>query len=216
MRAKEFLKEGINDTYEGQVFFDVKSGPLMNKILNNFYDDIDFWAGGYTSIPKNRWAALKQFVKGLNGQIFNVTKNYLDFTSMFSDDNKLYEGLSHEKTSNILHDFIEFAADKLELTEFPKFNFSTGHERSVKNSSFGGYGNHSINITISNRHINDVLRTLAHEMVHFKQDLNNELDGPDPGATGSPQENEANAQAAVILRAWGKKHPELFALPAIE
>ena len=128
----------------------------------------------------------------------------------------LTEGLSHEKTSDILHDFIEFAADKLELTEFPEFNFSTGHERSVAHSSFGGYGGGKINITISNRHINDVLRTLAHEMVHFKQDLNHELDGPDPGATGSPQENEANAQAAVILRAWGKKHPELFALPAIE
>lgn len=128
----------------------------------------------------------------------------------------LSEGLTHEKTSKILQSFIKFAADKLELTEFPKFNFSTNHERSVAHSSFGGYGNRSINITISNRHIMDVCRTLAHELVHFKQDLNNELDGPDPGATGSPQENEANAQAAVIMREWGKLHPQLFAQMAIE
>lgn len=128
----------------------------------------------------------------------------------------LSEGLSHEKTSNILQAFIKFAANKLELTEFPEFNFATGHERSVAHSSFGGYGNGKINITISNRHINDVCRTLAHELVHFKQDLNNELDGPDPGATGSPQENEANAQAAVIMREWGKLHPQLFAQMAID
>jgi hypothetical protein len=56
----------------------------------------------------------------------------------------------------------------------------------------------------------DVCRTLAHELVHYKQDLNHELDGDDPGATGSPQENEANAEAAVIMRNWGKKHPDLF------
>ena len=128
----------------------------------------------------------------------------------------LTEGLSHEKTSSILQAFIKFAADKLELTELPEFNFSSGHKRSVAHSSFGGYGNRRINITVSNRHIMDVCRTLAHELVHFKQDLNNELDGPDPGATGSPQENEANAKAAVIMREWGKMHPQLFAQMAID
>jgi hypothetical protein len=128
----------------------------------------------------------------------------------------LNEGLSHKKTANILQSFIKFAADKLELTELPEFNFSTNYERSVANSSFGGYGNGKINITISNRHINDVCRTLAHELVHFKQDINDELNGPDPGATGSPQENEANAQAAVIMREWGKLHPQLFAQSSID
>lgn len=128
----------------------------------------------------------------------------------------LREGLSHEKTSSILQSFIKFAADKLDLSELPEFNFSTGHERSVAHSSFGGYGGGKINITVSNRHIMDVCRTLAHELVHFKQDLNNELDGPDPGATGSPQENEANAQAAVIMREWGKMHPQLFAQMSVE
>jgi hypothetical protein len=46
--------------------------------------------------------------------------------------------------------------------------------------------------------------------------LNHELDGEDPGATGSPQENEANAQAAIIMRNWGKQHPKLFAQQAVE
>ena len=122
----------------------------------------------------------------------------------------LMEGMNKRDTYSILLEFVRFAAEHLELKELPKMEFKFDTDRSVKHRSFGGYGGKHITITVVNRHIMDVCRTLAHELVHFKQDLNHELDGPDPGATGSPQENEANAQAAVIMRNWGKKHPELF------
>ena len=130
----------------------------------------------------------------------------------------LTEGLSKKDTFAILHDFVRFAAEDLELDSLPKFDFRFDTKRSVEHKSFGGYqpGAEHITITVKNRHINDVLRTLAHEMVHYKQDLNNELEDDDAGSTGSPQENEANARAAVILRNWGKKHPEYFGLEAIE
>ena len=129
----------------------------------------------------------------------------------------LTEGLSKKDTFAILHDFVRFAAEDLELDSLPKFDFRFDTKRSVEHKSFGGYqpGAEHITITVKNRHINDVLRTLAHEMVHYKQDLNNELEDDDAGSTGSPQENEANARAAVILRNWGKKHPEYFGLEAI-
>jgi len=122
----------------------------------------------------------------------------------------LTEGLGRKDTYKILLDFIKFAAEHLELDSLPKFEFKFDTKRSLEHHSFGGYGSEHINITVVNRHIMDVCRTLAHELVHYKQDLNHELDGDDPGATGSPQENEANAEAAVIMRNWGKRHPELF------
>lgn len=122
----------------------------------------------------------------------------------------LTEGLDRKNTYTILLDFIKFAAEHLELESLPKFEFKFDTKRSVEHHSFGGYGGEHINITVVNRHIMDVCRTLAHELVHYKQDLNHELDGENPGATGSPQENEANAEAAIIMRNWGKKHPELF------
>jgi hypothetical protein len=62
----------------------------------------------------------------------------------------------------------------------------------------------------------DVCRTLAHELVHYSQDLKSELEDDDAGATGSPQENEANARAAVIMRNWGKRNPNFFEKEAIE
>lgn len=122
----------------------------------------------------------------------------------------LTESLDRKDTYSILLDFIRFAAEHLELNSLPKFDFRFDTERSLKNKSFGGYGNKHITITVVNRHIMDVCRTLAHELVHYKQDLNQELNGDNPGATGSPQENEANAEAAIIMRNWGKLHPKLF------
>lgn len=122
----------------------------------------------------------------------------------------LMEGMNKKDTFSILHEFVRFAAEHLELNSLPKFDFVFDSKRSVENKSFGGYGGEHITITVKNRHIMDVCRTLAHELVHYKQDLNKELEGENPGATGSPQENEANAEAAVIMRNWGKQHPELF------
>ena len=130
----------------------------------------------------------------------------------------LMEGMNKRDTFSILLEFIRFAAEDLELDKLPKMDFKFDTGRSVKHRSFGGYSPDAkhITITVLNRHIMDVCRTLAHELVHFKQDLKGNLDGPgDPGATGSPQENEANAEAAVIMRNWGKKHPNLFKSEAI-
>ena len=124
----------------------------------------------------------------------------------------LTESLQKKDTYKILLDFIEFAATHLKLDSLPKFDFVFDSKRSVENKSFGGYapGNEHITITVKNRHIMDVCRTLAHELVHYSQDLKKELEDDNAGATGSPQENEANAEAAVIMRNWGKEHPELF------
>lgn len=127
----------------------------------------------------------------------------------------LTEGLNKKDTYSILLEFIRFAATHLDLNSLPKFDFVFDSDQSVERKSFGGYGGEHITVTVKNRHIMDVCRTLAHELVHYKQDLNKELEGENPGATGSPQENEANAEAAVILRNWGKKHPNLFSQESI-
>jgi hypothetical protein len=130
----------------------------------------------------------------------------------------LTEGLNKRDTFDILHDFVRFAAKDLELKSLPKFDFRFDTKRSVEHKSFGGYqpGAEHITITVKNRHINDVCRTLAHELVHYSQDLKKELEDDDAGATGSTQENEANARAAVIMRNWGKLHPEYFEKESVE
>lgn len=127
----------------------------------------------------------------------------------------LCENTSHADAKEIIKEFIDFARAELKLKSLPKITLHTDSNHSIQYSSFGGYGNKSIMITISNRHPIDVMRTLAHELVHYKQDIDNKLN-PDSGLDGSPEENEANAMAAVIMRKWGKLHTDMFSYRAIE
>lgn len=129
----------------------------------------------------------------------------------------LTEGLEKKDTYPILLDFIRFAAKDLELNSLPKFDFVFDSKESMERKSFGGYqpGNEHITITVTNRHIMDVCRTLAHELVHYKQDLDNELEDDEAGSTGSPQENDANARAAVIMRNFGRAFPDMFGKESI-
>jgi hypothetical protein len=130
----------------------------------------------------------------------------------------LTEGMGKQDTYPILLDFIRFAAKDLELDSLPKFDFVFDSKGSMERKSFGGYmpGKEHITITVKNRHIMDVCRTLAHELVHYSQDLKKELEDDGAGTTGSPQENEANARAAVIMRNWGKQHPDYFDKESVE
>ena len=129
----------------------------------------------------------------------------------------LTEGLQRDDAIKIINSFVKFAANELELSELPTINLQPNNSYSVEYRSFGGYSpdNKSINLTIQNRHIQDICRTLAHELVHYRQDMNDELN-MDSGKDGSPEENEANAQAAVVMRKWGKLHPNLFKQLSVE
>jgi hypothetical protein len=129
----------------------------------------------------------------------------------------LNESLQKRDTYPILLDFIRFAAKDLELDSLPKFDFVFDNKASMERRSFGGYapGEEHITITVTNRHIMDVCRTLAHELVHYSQDLKDELADDEAGSTGSPQENEANARAAVIMRNFGKTFPDMFGKESI-
>ena len=123
---------------------------------------------------------------------------------------ELVEEPVNDGTDEIVRDFVDFAGDRLGLERAPKIKLIRDPKQAAERKSFGGYmPGGGIEINIGNRHIMDVLRTLAHEMVHHKQDINGELNDRS-GEDGSPQENEANAKAAVIMRLWAKMNPELF------
>ena len=68
-----------------------------------------------------------------------------------------------------------------------------------------------IKVYVKDRAIIDVCRSIAHELVHHKQNLEGRLlDAGKDGEDGSNIENEANAVAGIIIRKWGKINPELY------
>ncbi len=127
--------------------------------------------------------------------------------------NKLDESyLPHNERLNVIKDFIKFVDVFLNLNNnLPKITLSNKSSDAVNLRSFGGYipSKKEIYIVIANRNLADILRTLAHELVHWKQDLEGRLN-ENSGQTGSDEENEANSIAGIVLRNYGKKNPIIY------
>ncbi len=111
-----------------------------------------------------------------------------------------------------LRDFLPIAVKHLKLTNLPKIHLA----RNIQDThvpTFGRFENEPpvVTVNIENRHPNDILRTLAHELVHYAQGTRGMLDS-DSGQTGSPEEDEANAEAGVIMRQFNTDHPKYLKL----
>ena len=116
-----------------------------------------------------------------------------------------------EENANVVEMFKKFlplAMEILELDSLPKMVFATKVD-DTEQPTFGLYsnGDKELHVALTNRHPNDILRTVAHELTHYKQDINNELNN-NSGETGSNEENEANATAGIIMRHFNKRYPE--------
>jgi Zn-dependent peptidase ImmA (M78 family) len=130
----------------------------------------------------------------------------------------LFKEFYIEQTSRnaIINNFVGFVIDSIGISKpHPKIILNNDKDFGAKNKSFGHFnvGNNEIVVAIANRNLADALRTLAHELVHYKQkqagklELNN---ADKSGADGSDIENEANAIAGVILRKYGKLNPAIY------
>ena len=120
----------------------------------------------------------------------------------------LNEAVIHPSTMDALEDFLPFVMKLLKLDKLPRISVHKTIETGDQ-PSFGGYNpeDGTIQLALKDRHPADVLRTLAHELVHFKQDQQGELD-EQSGATGSNEENEANTKAGIIMRHFNKRFPQ--------
>jgi hypothetical protein len=120
----------------------------------------------------------------------------------------------NEKSSlnkDLVKEFMRYVMKELKLDSLPTIKFSNDSQEAIQNKSWGGYmpGEKSIRIVTAKRHPADIFRTLAHELVHYKQDITGRLK-PNDGKTGSDVENEANSRAAVIMRNFAQAKPNLF------
>jgi hypothetical protein len=125
------------------------------------------------------------------------------------------EGPPEPTLIDALRDFLPIAVKHLKMKKLPKIKLLRDIETEHM-PSFGKFSNddRTVHLGIKNRHPNDILRTLAHEMVHYAQGQRDELDA-DSGATGSPEEDQANAEAGVIMREFNQQFPQYMELKPI-
>lgn len=111
-----------------------------------------------------------------------------------------------EKTQELdIEGFVNFVKEELGLETIPTIKIINDANFSKRNHTFAQFNTviDDIHVQVEDRHPLDVYRSVAHELVHYKQKCEGlELDGAD----GSDCENQANALAGSLLRKFSKYH----------
>lgn len=122
------------------------------------------------------------------------------------------EVLPDKNREGVIDEFVNYVDEKLNFGgEKPNVVVSYDESEAKGMTSFGKYtpSTGEIRVVAANRNLADILRTLAHELVHYKQNQDGKLE-PHSGDDGTDQENEANSVAGVLMREFGKKNPIIF------
>lgn len=114
----------------------------------------------------------------------------------------IIESENRKTVDEVLKLFIPFVKRELNIDEIPHINIVTGKDAQGM-KSFGSWNGECITLCPDGRHPMDVMRTFAHELVHYSHGHTN-------GEDGSDDENEANAKAGVIMRRFARENPNLF------
>jgi cytidyltransferase-like protein len=173
----------------------IKNGTIIDPPMILNYDQNRYYlVGGNTRL---------MFYKALG-----IEPKVLLATIDLPDERAFYltEGRLNESQTATIGEFIKYSIKNLELQSPPSnLTLSYDNNKAKEKRSFGYFDPSSkkIWVYVKNRNMADILRTLAHELVHRKQEEDGRLD-INSGKTGSPIEDEANAMAGVLLRNFGK------------
>jgi cytidyltransferase-like protein len=179
----------------------IKSGEIMDPPMVLNYDKTKYYlTSGNTRL---------MFYKALG-----ITPKVLLATIDLPNEKAFYltEGRLTESQTGTIGEFIKFAAKNLGMQNLPgSLTLSYDNKQAQDKRTFGFFdpNNKKIWIYVKNRNMADILRTLAHELVHRKQEEDGRLDIKS-GETGSPIEDEANSMAGVLLRNFGKINNSIY------
>lgn len=118
----------------------------------------------------------------------------------FLDDNKKKK----------LNDFVKFVKKELELKTVPTISIQNG-KGTLKTTANYDYTkeNKIIKVNAKNRALVDVMRSVAHEMVHHKQFEQGRLKVRPPDI-GGEIEDEANAKAGQFIKMFSKIDESIY------
>lgn len=147
----------------------------------------------------------------------NIAETYNSMYNGMNKSTNLFKKrgskVTEKEFQKILEVFLVFVKRELKLKDIPEINFSYSSTFSAKRSAFGIITNKNI-ITVEalDRHPMDILRTVAHELVHYSQRKHG-IKGN--SKAGSKIEDMANLKAGELLRKFGEAHSYLFKLGKI-
>jgi Zn-dependent peptidase ImmA (M78 family) len=104
-----------------------------------------------------------------------------------------------------LADFVKFVKKELNIKDVPTISIQNNRD-GLKTTANYDYTkeNKIVKVCSKNRALVDVMRSLAHELVHHKQWEDGRLNGPKPPDIGGEIEDEANAKAGQFIKMYAK------------
>ena len=106
--------------------------------------------------------------------------------------------------------FVLYATKELGIVNRPSMFIKQPSDDMTSLGSYDPQENKLV-VVVKGRLLADILRTIAHELVHVKQMQDGRITNPEvDGATGSPIENEANAVAGTLMRKYGQMDKKIF------
>ena len=117
--------------------------------------------------------------------------------------------LSDDKKDK-LNKFVKFVKNELELDAVPTISVQN-HRDGLKTTANYDYTkeNKVIKVCSKNRALVDVMRSIAHELVHHKQFEQGRLEVKPPDI-GGEIEDEANAKAGQFIKMFAKQDSSIY------
>lgn len=109
-----------------------------------------------------------------------------------------------------LNRFVKFVRDQLELDMVPVISIQN-HRKDLKTTANYDYTKNEkiIKVCMKNRALVDVMRSIAHELVHHKQYEQGRLEVKPPDI-GGEIEDEANAKAGQFIKMFAKQDSTIY------
>jgi len=109
-----------------------------------------------------------------------------------------------------LNEFVKFVKKELDLKTVPTISVQN-HREGLKTTANYDYTkeNKIIKVCSKNRALVDVMRSIAHELVHHKQFEEGRLEVRPPDI-GGEIEDEANAKAGQFIKMFAKKDSSIY------
>lgn len=104
--------------------------------------------------------------------------------------------------------FVKFCNHGLNIQRPCQIGFVDEPEQGMTTGCFSPM-TREIKVLTKGRALVDILRSIAHELVHAKQHEEGRLE-PGSGDDGSPIENEANSLAGVIMRKFQRENRDIY------
>jgi hypothetical protein len=119
-------------------------------------------------------------------------------------------GFLNDDKKDKLNTFVKFVKDQLNLKSVPTISIK-GNRDGLKTTANYDYTkeNKIIKVYGKNRALVDIMRSVAHEMVHHKQFEDGRLEQRPPDI-GGEIEDEANATAGQYIKMFAKEDPTIY------